>query len=152
MKWLKEDLEKYVGAKEYIDTIIIPVLAFQFSDETALEKDAFYREVLSIYANEIEKELSGRVMLTPTYTYVKMTDMAAEIHRLHAWIKEISTQPFKEIFILTLDPSWKKLEKELDGNLLWLPGMKPTDLQSSDAVKLIRNQVEQISDLIRSYW
>lgn len=152
MKWLQEDLGKYVSAKEYIDTAIIPVLAFQFSDDTALEKDAFYREVLSIYANEIEKELSGRIMLTPTYTYVKTADLTNEIYRLHAWIHEISTQPFKEIFILTLDPSWKKIEKEIEGNLLWLPGMNPTDLKSPEAVKLIRNQVEQISDLIRSYW
>lgn len=152
MKWYKDDLNKYISAKEFIDTIIIPVQGFQLSQDSSLEKDAFQGEVLSIYANEIEKELSGRVMLLPIYTYFKNTRMENEVTRLNEWVNEVLKQPFKTVFILTLDMNWKKIEKELEGNLLWLPGMKPTDLHSSEAVQLIRNQVGEISDLIRAYW
>lgn len=152
LKWTNEDLAKYVEAKEYVDTIILPMQAFQVSDEKALNQDAFNLEVLSIYASEIEKELSGRVLLTPTYYYVKSADMNAEIERLTAWVEEFQQQPFEKIFIFTFDKTLKKLEKELPCELIWFPGMKIGDVRSKEAGQLIRNQVEQISELIRSYW
>ena len=152
MKWYSEDLIKYVQAKEYIDTLIIPLEAFHLSQESNLEKDAFHREVLGIYTNEIEKELSGRVLLAPTYTYLKSSNLDNEVIRLNSWIEDVKTQPFTSIFVVTLDNAWKKVEKDLDCHLLWLPGMKPGNIKSEDAVKLIRSQVEQISELIRSYW
>lgn len=152
MKWVKNDIEKYVEAKEYVDTVVIPIQSFQLSDDTQLVKDTFAGEVLSIYANEIEKELSGRVLLTPAYTYNKTTDLEIEVQRLNNWIKDIKEQPFKHVFLLTLDMNFKKVEKDLDGNLLWFPGLQPTDLQSQEAVQMIRSQIEQISELIRSYW
>lgn len=152
MKWFNKDLEKYVTAKEYVDTVIIPLQAFQLSDDTNIKKDAFQLEVLSIYAAEIEKELSGRVMLTPTYHFLKTANLTDEVNRLNSWIKDIKQQPFTEVFIFTFDNSWKKLEKDLEGNLLWFPGMKTGNIQTPEAATLIRNQVEQISELIRSYW
>lgn len=152
MKWYSEDLIKYVQAKEYIDTLIIPLEAFHLSQESNLEKDAFHREVLGIYTNEIEKELSGRVLLAPTYAYLKSSNLDNEVARLNSWIKDVKTQPFTSIFVITFDNAWKKVEKDLDCHLLWLPGMKPGNIKSEDAVKLIRSQVEQISELIRSYW
>ena len=152
MKWYREDLKEYLQVKEYIDTIIIPLNAFQFSQESSLEKDAFHWEVLSIYTNEIEKELSGRLLLTPPYSYLKTNHVENEIERLNAWISDVKTQPFEHVFLLTLDNAWKKVEKELNANLLWLPGMKPVNMKSEETVQLIRAQVEQISELIRSYW
>lgn len=152
MKWTSEDLQKYVEAKEYIDTAIIPVLGFQMLDEKVLEKEAFQKEVLSIYANEIEKELSGRILLTPPYNYIKSNDLTDEIGRLNKWIEHIQEQPFTSIFILTFDNQWKKNEKDLNGELLWFPSVQTGNVKSEETIKMIRNQVEQISELIRSYW
>ncbi|MEI3604742.1 DUF2487 family protein [Pseudogracilibacillus sp. SE30717A] len=152
MKWITDDLKKYVQAKEYIDTLIIPLETFHMSQEASFEKDAFQKEVLSIYTNEIEKELSGRVLLSPTYSYLKKANLEQEAERLNQWINDIKEQPFTLIFAITLDNQWKKIEKNLDCELLWLPAMKPSNIKSEEAVKLIRSQVEQISELIRSYW
>lgn len=152
MRWIKDDVEKYVTAKEYVDTAVIPVQSFQLSQEEQLVKETFAGEVLSIYANEIEKELSGRLLLTPTYTYNKQVSIDSEVTRLNDWVKDIKTQPFEHVFLLTLDLDLKKQERKLDGNLLWVPGLKPTNLQSQEAVQMIRSQIEQISELIRSYW
>lgn len=152
MRWFSEDLKKYVQAKEYIDTVIIPLQAFHLSQETTLETDAFQREVLSIYAQEVEKELSGRIMLTPTYNYLKFASLDQEVYRLNEWISHLEQQPFKLIFALTFDNGWKKIEREMNCNLLWLPGMKSGNMKSEETLKVIRSQVEQISELIRSYW
>lgn len=152
MKWTPEDLQKYVQAKEYVDTAIIPVLGFQMNDEKKLEKEAFQREVLSIYTNEIEKELSGRLLLTPPYNYVKSNDMSGELNRLNDWIDHIKEQPFTSVFILTFDNQWKKIEKDLNAELLWFPSVQTGDIKSEETIRMIRNQVDQISELIRTYW
>ena len=131
---------------------VFPLQKYQLSDDANLINDAFQREVLTIFANEIEKELSGRLMLAPTYFYLKSSDQQAEIDRLNEWIKDIEQQPFKSVFLMTFDNRWKKVEKDLNANLLWLPGLKPMDIHSKEAVSVIRNQIEQISELIRSYW
>lgn len=152
MKWTSEDLQKYVQAKEYIDTAIVPVLGFQMVEEKIMEKEALQKEVLSIYTNEIEKELSGRILLTPPYNYIKSKDITDEITRLNKWIEHIKEQPFTSVFILTFDNQWKKHEKEIDGDLLWFPSVQTGNIKSEETIKMIRNQVEQISELIRSYW
>ena len=152
MKWTSEDLQKYVQAKEYIDTAIIPTLGFQMTQEKSMGKDAFQRELLAIYTNELEKELSGRVLLTPPYNYIKTNEMRNEVVRLNEWIDHIYKQPFTTIFILTFDNQWKKNEKELDGELLWFPSVQTSNIKSEETIHFIRNQVEQISELIRAYW
>jgi len=152
LKWTNEDLATYIDAKEYVDTVILPMQSFHVTDEGTMEQDAFNREILSIYSSEIEKELSGRVMLTPTFYYLKSADMTAELNRLETWVKELQEQPFTEIFIFTFDKALKKVEKELPCELIWFPGMKIGDVKSKEATQLIQNQVEQISELIRAYW
>jgi hypothetical protein len=152
MKWKKEDLTQYVQAKEYVDTVLIPLIPFQFTDETNIDKNAFQSEVLSILTNEIEKELTGRVMLTPNYHYVKSADLEKESEILQHWTEEVKKQPFKHVFFLTFDSGWKKFENKLDGTLLWLPGVKSGDLKSAEMHTVIKDQVEQIGELIRSYW
>jgi len=152
VKWTSEDLEKYVQAKEYIDTAIIPVLGFQMNQEKEMAKDAIQREILSIYSNEIEKELSGRVLLTPQYNYIKSKDLKDEIARLNNWIEYIQEQPFTSVFLLTFDNQWKKCERDINGELLWFPSVQTANIKSEETIQMIRSQVEQISELIRSYW
>ena len=41
MKWRDSDLKQYKNTKEYIDTIIIPIIPFQMSQDDDLEKLAF---------------------------------------------------------------------------------------------------------------
>ena len=42
MRWINEDLDKYLPAKEYIDTVIIPLQAFQLSEDKEMKQDAFH--------------------------------------------------------------------------------------------------------------
>lgn len=152
MKWTKSDLERYVGAKEYIDTLLIPLFPFEFSDDSRLAKNAFQIEIMSIFLDELENELTGRVVLSPSYHYLKKASKEDEIIRLNSWILNAREQPFEHIFFVTFDSSWKKEERSLDGNLLWLPATHSGDIHSKETVGIIRDQVEQVSEFIRSYW
>jgi len=152
MKWVKSDLERYLGAKEYIDTLLVPLLPFEFSDDHHLTKNAFQIELLSIFLHELEKEFTGRIVLSPHYYYLKSSNKDAELERLNTWMVDAKKQPFEHIFFVTFDATWKKEETAMDGTLLWLPAAQSGDLQSKEIVTLIRDQVEQVSELIQSYW
>lgn len=152
MQWKKADLEKYKQAKEYVDTVLIPLMPYHLSQDDHLEKSAFQQEVLGIFAHEIEKELAGRVMLIPNYQYLKSDKLDTETERLNKWIADSRKQPFKHVFLVTFDALWKKSEQALDGSLIWLPGVQSGNLQSEEMYRFIHGQVEQIGELIRSYW
>ncbi|WP_042145656.1 DUF2487 family protein [Paucisalibacillus sp. EB02] len=152
MQWTKKDMGLYVGSKEYIDTAIIPILPFQLSQESNLGKSTSKREILSIFASEIENELSGRLLLIPNYYYLEYGDKAEEVKRLNSWTGEIQEQPFEHVFILTFDSGWKRYEKDLLANLLWLPGFQAENPNSDEMRQMIRGQVSDVVELIRSYW
>lgn len=152
MKWNAEDLEKYVQAKEYIDTLIIPLQPFHMVDEKSLVNDAFASNILTISCDQMEAELSGRVVLSPPYSYVKSTDLEREIDRLNEWVAHVKEQPFESVFFITYDMQWKKIESSLEGHLIWLPIGKKINVQSQEAKVFVQNQVEHISEYIRSFW
>src|SRR5699024_5613761 len=152
MKWKKEDLQQYKKAKEYIDTAIIPLIPIHLDNDDELEKQAFQAEVLMIFSYEIEKELTGRVMLMPGYFYLSTAKKDKEINRINEWIEEIRKQPFKHILLLTFDSSWKKNEHAMEGELLWFPTIQTGHLHSYETNAIIKDQVSQMIDLVRSYW
>ncbi|GAB3066113.1 YpiF family protein [Virgibacillus ainsalahensis] len=152
MKWSKTDIPNYMEAKEYIDTLLMPLIPFQFSNDSELDKNTFQNELLSVLSNEIEKELTGRIMLTPNYYYLKSSNKENEIDRINSWVEDVKNQPFTNIFFVTFDAAWKKEEQALEGTVLWLPANQSGDLYSKEMHQLVRGQVEQISELIRAYW
>ncbi|WP_249871859.1 YpiF family protein [Oceanobacillus saliphilus] len=152
MKWRKNDIQQYVQSKEYIDTILLPLIPIQLSSDDDAEKHASQSEVMNILANEIEKELTGRIMLAPNYHYLKSADKQLESKRLNGWAEDMKKQPFSHIVYITFDSSWKKHEKDISDNLLWMPAVQVGEINSKEMHGIIREQVGQTVELIRSYW
>lgn len=151
MKWHAADLEKYTEAKEYVDTVIIPLQRFQIENEKTLIEEAFQREVLYLFSQEIEKELSGRVLLTPEFNYLT-SHIDSELDTVNKWILHLLTQPFNTVILLTFDPEWNKYKDDINGHVVWVPGIQAGDINSPEMKTIIKSQVQQISELIRSYW
>lgn len=152
MQWQKNDMEQYITAKEYVDTLLIPMMPLHLADDQNLDKRVFQGELLKIYVNEIEKQFRGRIFLTPSYNYLFTADKVSEISRLNGWIKELSSQPFKHVFLFTFDHHWKKSEQELQAELLWLPAMQSGNLEEEGMKTFIKEQITQVTELIQSYW
>lgn len=152
MKWTKMDMEKYIEAKEFVDTLLIPLSPFKMGDDTSLEKDAFQQEVLHLFVHEIEQQLAGRLLLIPSYMYLKDADKKSEAERIQLFLEDAQKQPIEHVFYITFDASWRKHEKDLQGNVLWVPSVQTGDLKSKEVQSLIKDQVEQLSEYIRSYW
>lgn len=152
MKWNKEDMDKYITAKEYVDTLILPLVPFNLSNDQKIVDQAFQNEVISIFSREIERVLTGRVLLTPNYYYSPIEDKEKEVERINSLVEDAKEQPFTHVMFLTFDLGWKKREELLNGNLIWLPAIQSGDLQSTEVRSLIRDQVNQVAEMIRSYW
>src|SRR5699024_3757420 len=112
--------------------IIMPLIPFQISKDEEALKGANQHQAISIIINEIEKELSGRVMLVPNYYYIKTADKENEVHRLNTGIDDMAEQHLKHYFFITSDLSWKKHEKNLNSESLLMPGIEYGDIHSEE--------------------
>lgn len=149
MLWNKDDLTQYAEAKEYIDTLLIPLVPFTFDNEEEMQNKALQGELIRLFTKEIEKEFKGRIMLPPDYMYLSASINEKEINRLDEWTANMKSQPFEYIFFFTFDSQWRKYEKQLDGTVIWLPGMTSGN---NDMQAVIKGQLTDIKAFIRSYW
>ncbi|WP_028783025.1 DUF2487 family protein [Thalassobacillus devorans] len=151
MRWNQEDISLYAESKEYIDTMIIPLIPFDVQKDELMKKQAFQKELLKLFASEVEKEYKGRILLAPEYHYISGRHKE-EVDRVNHWIGQFTNLPFDHIFLFTLDMNWRKLSNDLQGEIVWLPGLQSGNLQSSEVQSFIKEQVSQIAEMIRSYW
>src|SRR5699024_10474683 len=100
----------------------------------------------------IEKELTGRILLTPYYSCLRVKDLKSEVERLNMWVDNALTQPFSHVFFITFDMNWKKHEANLNGSLICLQLTQAEDIHSEEIRTFIQSQVSQIRELIKSYW
>jgi len=151
LKWISKHIEQYEDAKEYVDTIILPLVAFDFSSSET-EKKALQNEIMSIFANEIEQKLTGRVIQFPHYHYLSSKELVAEVERLNQWIEKSTNEYVKHIILLTFDSTWKKYEEDIEGKLLWVPAMYSGDIQSKEVTQIMNDQIKELIQLIQNYW
>ena len=59
MKWTAKDLDMYVQAKEYVDTLLIPLVPLSFGER--IKKSGSMNEFITILSMEIEKQMKGRI-------------------------------------------------------------------------------------------
>ncbi|WP_138416989.1 DUF2487 family protein [Aquibacillus sediminis] len=154
MQWNNKDLEQYIDEKviEYVDTLLIPLMPISLKNDKNLIKRAFQAELLSIFGNELERQFKGRMFLMPIYHYLSTADKQLEVTRLNEWVEDALTNPFKHVLFLTLDSDWKKVEAQLQGEVLWFPSMQSGDLQSDETKGMVKDQISQLTDLIKTYW
>ncbi|MGN8647064.1 DUF2487 family protein [Gracilibacillus sp. HCP3S3_G5_1] len=152
MQWKKKDLELFFQSKEYIDTLCIPLVPLDLQTESEAIKLADQTKTLQIISDELERNYTGRIMLSPPYTYIRCTKYEQESAMLNQWTSMLSNNHFKHVFLLTYDVNWKKHEHLLEHHLIWLTATTIEDYQTKQTKKWVDEQVNQISELIRSYW
>ncbi len=153
MKWNSEDMDMYVQAKEYVDTMLVPFVPFSLSrSDEDTKRLAFHSELMGIFMNEIEKQYKGRIFLAPAYTYLLDGDYNEEISKLNNLEEHARENGFEHILFFTFDSKWKKRESKLQASLIWVPAGKSVDIQSQEAQQMIQEQINQVMELITTYW
>ncbi|MFS0764757.1 YpiF family protein [Peribacillus phoenicis] len=148
MKWTAKDLDMYMQSKEYVDTVLIPLVPLSFRGQ--MKQTGSMNEFLTILSLEIEKQMKGRILLLPTFHY--LSDELDKVERLKRWANEVKENNFKHVFFLTSDFEWKKEERELENNLVWIPAIPLEALEIEQAREMIHQQVIQILDIFSYNW
>lgn len=152
MKWTKANIETYLETKEYIDTLLIPLVKLDLTNDEQMKNSALTREYVDILANELERRLAGRLMLLPTYIYVNDVNYETEIKRLKQWIQSFQEQSFKGTFLLSLDNEWTKYSQQLDSQFLWLSHVPFNDMHDEAVKPFVQTQADKLSETIQSFW
>ncbi|MEY8733318.1 YpiF family protein [Peribacillus frigoritolerans] len=148
MKWTAKDLDMYMQSKEYVDTVLIPLVPLSFKGQ--MKQTGSMNEFLTILSLEIEKQMKGRILLLPTFHY--LSDEMDKVERLKRWANEVKENNFEHVFFLTSDFEWKKEERELENNLVWIPAIPLEGLEIEQAREMINHQVLQILDIFSYNW
>jgi hypothetical protein len=149
MRWIPADITMFNKSSEYVDTAVIPLLPVAFGE--GMKDSAAMTDFASILTAQLERQLQGRIMLIPGYTYLKSSpeDAAA---RLGNWEAELLDRQFKHVFYVTCDYDWKQREGQLQGTVLWLPSLPLEQMNEASKISVMEDQIRQLMSLFIQKW
>jgi hypothetical protein len=150
LKWNQEDMEMFIQAKEYVDTVVIPLNPVSFGDD--VKQTANMVDFVQLLTTQLERQFKGRLVLLPGYTYFKRHEQDKHISDLLQWEKSLIAEGFKHIFYVTSDSDWKLKEQDLVGSLIWLPALPLAIMDEKSRSAVIDDQVKQLLNLFVSRW
>ena len=150
MKWTSKDISQYVQAKEYIDTVIIPLMPISFGDN--IKTIASHGEYIHILSYELERQFKGRVILLPPFTYVEKDQAEKKVEQLNNLSLHIKENNIKHVFLMTSDSSWNQQAQQLEGKLVWLPAIPLEDMEEKYKQKIIQDQMNQLLPMFIQKW
>ncbi|UAL45754.1 YpiF family protein [Sutcliffiella horikoshii] len=150
MKWTSKDISQYVQAKEYIDTVIIPLMPISFGEN--IKTIASHGEYINILSYELERQFKGRVILLPPFSYVETDQAEKKVEQLNNLSLHIKENNIKHVFLMTSDSSWSQNEQQLEGKLVWLPAIPLEDMEDKYKQKIIQDQMNQLLPMFIQKW
>lgn len=149
MKWIPADIEKFEKSLEYVDTAVVPLLPISVNDD--MKETAGMTEFTVLLTNLLERQLQGRILLVPGFTYLRnsRTDALNLLKKLES---EFLASKFKHVFFVTSDSDWKQLEDQLNGTLLWFPTIPLQHLDDHTKQSVMEDQIRQLMNLFIQKW
>ncbi|NRD80564.1 YpiF family protein [Bacillus sp. BRMEA1] len=150
MKWIPQDLETYLNAKEYVDTAVVPLYGISTMD--GLKQSAEAAEFITLLTTHLERQFTGRILLFPPFTYLSRVQNERLVNDLLEWESEIKMAEFKHLFYITADSNWRNVEGSLQGSFIWLPSLPLGQMSDSQKFEMIDNQVKQLFSIFSQIW
>ncbi len=150
MKWIPQEVDTYLNAKEYVDTAVIPINSLSFGSE--MKQSAATVEFITLLTAYLERQFTGRILLFPSFTYLKNETSEKVLTDLIKWEENIKKSEFKHIFYITSELDWRMHEQKLCGSLIWLPSLPLEHMSNSQKTEIIESQVKQLLTLFTQKW
>ncbi|KOP83230.1 YpiF family protein [Cytobacillus solani] len=150
MKWISQDIDMYLKSKEYVDTAVLPLFPVSLRDD--IKQTAAMSEFISLLSIQLERQFRGRLVMFPGYSYLKSFPEDKLISDIKLWEKELTEKGFKHVLYLTSDSSWKALESQFDGGLIWLPSLPLEHMDEQYKNTILDDQVKQLLQLFLQKW
>ncbi|KMK76424.1 YpiF family protein [Alkalihalobacillus pseudalcaliphilus] len=150
MKWQVNDIDKFLQAKEYVDTAFLPLIPV--TSQNHLKSIVAMGDFMTIISRELERQFQGRGLLFPAFTYLKSESPEEKKERLLSWIAELKQGGFEHIFLLSSDADWKTVESSLHADLIWLPTIPLEHMDFTNKQQVIAEQIKQLVPLLTNTW
>ncbi|QTD42171.1 YpiF family protein [Sporosarcina sp. Te-1] len=146
MNWTGKDMDTYLQQKEYIDTLVIPLIKVESTLER-MKTSASAAEFTMLLASMIETQFKGRMMFAPPFSYTASTSIEDMEEQTLAAFKE---SPFKHVFFLTTDPAWVSLDE--NGQVIWLPSIPLENMDVQLRQTILEDQLRQVLPKFTEKW
>ena len=146
MNWTAKDMDTYIQQKDYIDTLLVPLLKLETSPES-MKNSSSSTEFLTHLTRFIEVQFKGRMMLMPPFSYTQSVDLQSMASTLS---KDLSLMQFKHIFYLTTDAAWRSVE--ITGEVIWLPALPLESMDKQLKQTIIEDQLRQVLPQLTKKW
>ncbi|MGB8001683.1 MAG: YpiF family protein [Anaerobacillus sp.] len=150
MKWTESDIALYEKEKEYIDTAVLPLVPISMT--SSLKTIVSMGEYMTIISGELERQLKGRLLLLPAFTYLQTEEMSSRVDRLNLMEQELTRGGIKHIITLTADVDWKQSEDQLSSALLWMPAIPLEHMDEQYKMETVSAQVKQVLQFVTNTW
>jgi hypothetical protein len=150
MKWTSHDIEQFQKAQEYIDTAVIPLIPVEFGTE--MKQAASMSEFITLVTALLERQLMGRILLLPPFTYLTVRGDELRYGELEGWVSALKNNQLKHIFLITCDSEWKARENKFEDSLIWIPAIPLENLEDSQKIPIVESQVQQIFAIFSRKW
>ena len=145
MNWNAKDMDTYIQQKEYIDTLLVPLLKLETNPEN-MKSSSSSAEFLMYLSTFMEKQFKGRIMLLPPFSYTQSMDLNILAETL---TRDINLMGFKHVFYLTTDTNWTSTKLE---DVIWLPSIPLESMDKQLKQKIIEDQLRQVLPLLTKKW
>jgi Protein of unknown function (DUF2487) len=150
MKWIPQDIDLYLQAKEYVDTAVLPLLPVSFDAD--MKQSASMTEFITLLSIQLERQFKGRLLLLPGFSYLKSMKEDKLVENLKVWETEILQKGFQYVFYITSDSQWKSREHDLNGSLIWLPSLPLESMDKQYKTSILEDQVKQLLSVFIQKW
>jgi hypothetical protein len=145
VNWNANDMDTYMQQKEYIDTLLVPLLKLETNPEK-MKSSSSSTEFLMYLSTFMENQFKGRIMLLPPFSYTQSMDLEILSETLQ---KDIHLMDFKHVFYLTTDANWTSIKLE---DVIWLPSIPLESMDKQLKQKIIEDQLRQVLPLLTKKW
>lgn len=146
MNWTANDIDTYQQQKEYIDTLLIPLVKVETTPEL-LKNGASASDFLMHLSSFIESQFKGRIMLMPPFSYTSSMNKEQLATNLQM---DFSTTDFKNIVYVTTDGEWAATALEED--IIWLPAIPLESMDKSLKQSILEDQLKEVLPRLTKKW
>ena len=140
------DVKQFQGNKDYIDTVIVPLLPLSFEESKMMISSSAADYLMSL-TTFIEQQFKGRLMVVPPFSYIEQTksDLSA------SKIKEgLISAGFKHILFITTDHYWTTQSEIID--VIWLPAIPLEAMDPIVKKTVLEEQLKQVIPILSARW
>ncbi|ADH99620.1 YpiF family protein [Salisediminibacterium selenitireducens] len=151
MKWNSKSIETFVSAREFVDTVLIPLMPLDLHHDPA--SGTLQGEYAALLAEQAERKLTGRLLLMPPLPYKPdIRDEQSLLVFINDWIHYYHNGGINNVFFLTTDSDVASLNLSENGHMIWMPVIPIHELEPQQARKMVEQQADQIIPKIMKKW